>query len=167
MSEVISKLVNRSEVRSYMNTAAASSAESYTLMGEGFTSLSESKNAQEYSRKYVHENTERTDVVGYAPSVAYSVDVYTNNPVIQRIRDVTDKELVGTAAQVDIVTVEHFDGEATARKAVKRRYAIIPDAKGDGTDALVYTGSFRAVGDLIEGTWSEEGNTFTAATPAT
>lgn len=167
MAETVSKLVNRSEVRSYMNTATSGGTESYALMGEGFTNLSESKNAQEYSRKYVHENTERTDVVGYAPSVAYSVDVYTNNPVIQRIRDVTDKELVGTDAQVDIVTVEHFEGEATSRKAVKRTYAIIPDAKGDGTEALVYTGSFRAVGDLIAGTWDETGKKFTPTTATT
>lgn len=114
MSEVAtSKLVNRSEVRSYMDTSTTGQP-SFALMGEGFTSLSESKNPQEYSRKYVHENTERTDVVGYAPSLAYSVDVYTNNPVIKRITDVTDKELVGNDAQVDIVTVELYNGTANS-----------------------------------------------------
>ena len=164
----ISKLVNRSEVRSYMDTAVSGSATpTFTLMGEGFTSLNESKNPKEYSRQYVHENTERTDVTGYAPSIAYSVDVYTNNPVIQRIRDVTDGELVGTDAQVNIVTVEHFMGEASSRPATKRTYSIIPDGKGDGTDALVYTGAFHAVGDIVKGTWDESQSTFTEATAIT
>ena len=157
----ISKLVNRSEVRSYMNTATAGAAASFALMGEGFTSLNESKNPKEYSRQYVHENAERTDVTGYAPSISYSVDVYTNNPVIQRIRDVTDGELIGTDAHVDIVTVEHFEGDASARPAVKRTYSIIPDGKGDGTEALVYTGAFHAVGDMVKGTWDESSLTFT------
>ena len=163
MSETnVSKLVNRSEVRSYMNTAT-NAAPAYALMGEGFTSLNESKNPKEYSRQYVHENTERTDVTGYAPSIAYSVDIYTNNPVIQRIRDVTDNELVGTATQVEIVTVEHFEGSANNRPAIKRTYSIIPDGKGDGTDALIYTGTFRAVSDIVKGTWDESKSTFTEA----
>lgn len=161
----VSKLVNRSEVRSYMNTAASgSTTPTYTLMGEGFTSLNESKNPKEYSRQYVHENTERTDVTGYAPSIAYSVDIYTNNPVIQRIRNVTDNELVGTDSQVDIVTVEHFEGTETTRPATKRAYSIIPDSKGDGTDALIYTGTFHAVSDIVKGTWSESTSTFSPNT---
>ena len=32
-----------------------------------FTQLSQSKNPQEYSRKYVDEATQRTDVTGFAP----------------------------------------------------------------------------------------------------
>lgn len=155
-------LVSRSQYRSFMNTAAAGAATpTYLLMGEGFSSLSEAKNPKEYSRQYVHEQTERTDVVGYATSVAYTLDTYTNNPVIARLREVHDKELVGTAAQVDIVNVNMFDGEAGAYTAFKRNYNVIPDAKGDGTDALVYSGTLKAAGDIVFGTWNEDTNTFT------
>lgn len=165
MSETtVSKLVSRSELLSYMNTGTGST-EAYNLIGEGFTSMSESKNAKEYSRQYIHEQTERTDVVGYAPSISYSVDVYTNNPVIDHIRKITDQELIGTAAQVDIVTVETFSGtDNTACTAYKRKYAIIPDGKGDGTDALVYTGTFKAVGDIIPGTFNVSTKAFTPTT---
>ena len=166
MSET-SKLVSRSELLSFMNTST-DTTEAYNLIGEGFTSLSESKNTKEYSRHYVHEKTERTDVIGYAPSVAYSVDVYTNNPVIDRIREVADKELIGTDAQVDIVSVEKFgSADEAACTAYKRRYAIIPDSKGDGTDALVYTGTFKAVGELVPGTFDLSTKTFTAAAATT
>ena len=165
MSEVnVSKLVSRSELRSYMNTGTTV-APAFSLIGEGFTNLSEAKNPQEYSRKYVSERTERTDVVGYAPSISYSVDVYTNNPVIKKIRDVTDKEMIGTDAQVEIVVVEHFsDGtiNESSLVAYKRTYAIIPDAKADGTEALVYTGTFKAVGDITKGTFDANTKSFTA-----
>lgn len=169
MSEVqtASKLVARAEFRSYMNTAKANSAASFALMGEGFSSLTEQKNPKEYSRQYVHERTERTDVVGYATSIAYNIDTYTNNPVISRLREVHDKELIGTDAQVEIVNVNLFEGSAGAHTAFKRTYAVIPDSKGEGTDALIYSGTLKAVGDIVEGTFDESGMTFTeAAKPA-
>lgn len=166
MSEV-SRLVKRAELHSYMDVGA-SGTPSFELIGEGFTSLSEAKNPKEYSRQYIHEYTERTDVVGYAPAIAYSVDAHTNNSVIAKIIAVTDQELTGADCQVDIVAVNTFEtqtsGQSTVCTAYKRKYAIIPDNKGDGTDALVYTGNFRAVGDVIPGTFNEETKAFTAAT---
>lgn len=165
MSEpVISKLVSRSELRSYMNVSKGTEAASYKLIGEGFTSLTEAKNPKEYSRQYIHEKTERTDVVGYAPSLDYSVDIYTNNPVIARIREITDKELIGSDAQVSIVTVELFSDstfDKTEAVAYERKYAIIPDSKGEGVEALVYTGTFKAVGDIAPGTFNVETEAFT------
>lgn len=167
MSEpTTSKLVSRSELRSYMNVSTGTTAAAYELIGEGFTSLTEAKNPKEYSRQYIHEKTERTDVVGYAPSLDYSVDIYTNNPVIKRIREITDKELIGSDAQVSIVTVEMFGDAAideTKLVAYERKYAVIPDSKGDGVEALVYSGTFKAVGDMVTGTFDAKTKAFTAA----
>ncbi len=162
----VSRLVKRAEFQSYMNVAASGSTASYELIGEGFTSLSESKNPKEYSRQYVHEITERTDVVGYAPSIAYSVDAHTNNSVITKIMAVTDQELTGADAQVDIVSVNVFAGSETSAPAFKRKYNIIPDNKGDGTDALIYTGTLRAAGDVESGgTFNVTTKTYTAPSP--
>ena len=33
--------------------------------------------------------------------------------------------------------------------------------KGDGTEALIYTGTFKAVGDIVEGTFDIKTETFT------
>ena len=44
----------------------------------GFTTLSGSKNSIEYSRQYVDEEFETTDVVGFSPSVDFGFDQYTN-----------------------------------------------------------------------------------------
>ena len=76
MPENTSELVLRYKFKSYMNTGT-SAAPTWSLIGEGFTSLKEAKNPTEYSRKYVHEKTERTDVVGYATQIDYTTDTYT------------------------------------------------------------------------------------------
>lgn len=160
MAVVANKLVQRNQWASYMDTGAGD-LEEYSLMGDGFTTLTESKNPKEYSRQYVNMATEATDVVGYAPAIAYTADVYSGDPCIQKILEITDGERVGTDAQVNIVNVNRWEGEATALEATRRKYAIIPDSKGDGTDALVISGSFKAVGDIEKGTFDEKTKKFT------
>ena len=162
MSEV-NKLVQRNQWASYMDTGT-SDAEEYNLMGDGFTSLTESKNPKEYSRQYVNMATEATDVVGYAPSIAYACDVYSGDPCIQKIMKITDDEAVGTDAQVPIVNVNLWTGTEEAREATRRMYSVIPDSKGDGTDALVISGNFKAVGDQVKGTFNTNTKKFTAST---
>lgn len=162
-------LAMRNQWAAYMDTAVTASGSTHTpsfnLMGEGFTDLSESKNPTEYSRKYIHEQSERTDVTGFAPAMAYSMDYYTSDPVCMCIREITDQEKIGSDAQRDIVLVDLFDpdtGTEGSYKAYKRRFAIIPDGKGSGTDALIYTGNLKAAGDIIKGKFAVSTKTFTS-----
>lgn len=156
-----SDLVLRFQFEAYMMCGSGNDA-AYQLIGEGFTNLPESKNPKEYSRKYVNYKTEKTDVIGYSPSIAYSCDVILNDPVVSEIVEITDGEYLGTAAHRDIVSVNCWEEESEGEfKAVKRTYAVIPDGKGDGTDALIYTGTMKAVSDRIEGTFNRTTKTFT------
>lgn len=150
----MSEIVKRSDRRHYMNTGSAV-APVWSLIGEGFTEFMESKNAVSYQRRYIHEVSKRTDVTGYAPVIDYEFEVYTENPVIDKMRSVTDREYTGDAARVQIVTVDLFDKAETdgVYHAVRRTYSIIPDQCGEGTDTLCYTGSMKAVGDLTVGTF--------------
>ncbi len=147
MSGEKQKLIGRYERLAFMETADGT----FTRM-TGFSSMSNSKNSKEYNRHYVDEKSDRTDVVGYAASTSYSFDRHTNNPVHEKISKIADEEVLGTDAQVNIVVVDLFteaSGKCTARK---RTYSVIPDTDSDGTDALVYSGSFKAAGDQIIGT---------------
>lgn len=151
-----SKLVMRYEELSFMNVGTTASPD-YKVIGEGFTSLSESKNPAEYSRKYINQSSETTDVTGYSPSLAYNVDLYSNNPVIGKIVEVHDLEKVGTDARVEVVSVRMWEPVTEGSyRAFKRVYSIIPDAKGDGTDAMVYSGNFKAVGDFVKGVFTPD-----------
>ena len=133
-------LVGRHKRVAFMD--ANGSGETFTRM-TGFTSLSDGKNSTEYSRQYVDEASERSDVVGYAPAIDYEFDRYTNDPVHEKI-----------AAITDIVVVDLFEQKTseTTCTARKRTWSVIPDTEGDGTDALIYKGSFKAAGEITKGT---------------
>lgn len=154
----MSNLVSRDQWVAYMNTGT-DGTEEYNLVGEGFSSFSEAKNPKEYTRQYVHEKSERSDVVGYAPSISYSADMYSGDPCVERVAKAADEEQVGNAAHVDIVTVNLWENVA-----YKRTYAIIPDGKGDGVEALIYTGTLKAVGGSTKGSFDVATKKFTTAT---
>ena len=88
------KLVNRSQRVAFMNTDASGDSQKFERM-TGFTSMTNSKNPKEYARQYVDEDSERADVVGYAPSIDYSFDRHSNNPVHERIATIHDGEKLG------------------------------------------------------------------------
>ena len=114
---------------------------------KGFTDMSQSKNPSEYSRKYVDEDFEQTDVTGYSPSISYTFDMYNGNPVLEDIVKITDNELTGNDAIRDIVLVD-----IASKKAVKRSFAIVPDTEGDSTDAYTYSGNLKVKGEKVFGT---------------
>lgn len=154
MAEEEKKLISRSKRLAFMDISTVPDTPSLKRM-TGFTSMSEGKEPVEYSRQYVDEDTERTDVVGYATSIDYEFDRYTNDPVHERLAAISDSEALGTDAQVDVVIVDLFtdDAESAGKcKARKRTYSVIPDTSGDGTDALIYSGSFKAASEIVEGT---------------
>ncbi len=156
-------IIKRADRQHYINTGTAAQPV-WTLIGEGFTAFTESKNAVSYQRRYIHEITKRTDVTGYAPVIDYEFEVYSSNPAIEKIRSITDYELVGEEARVEILCVDLFDETETSGvyRAFRRSYSVIPDECGDGTDALVYTGTMKAVGDIVTGTFVRSTGTFTA-----
>ena len=158
-TEVKQQLITRDQMYSFMELEDGT----LKLIGEGFTDLSESKGAKEYTRKYVNYKTEVSDVIGYAPSYSYTCDVISGDPVVDEIVKITDYEKVGTAAHRNIVTVNGWVPGATTGtfEAFKRKFAVIPDGKGSGTEALIYSGTFKARGDLITGSFDAEKQTFT------
>lgn len=149
--EAVQKLVGRHKRLSFMEVSDGK----YVRMTK-FTSLGDSKDAKEYSRQYVDEESETSDVVGYASGVSYELDRHTNNEVHDKIAQITDNEVTGPDARVNIVTVDTFEpvSEADPKtcKARLRTYSVIPDSSGDGTDSLAYSGTFKAAGGITEGT---------------
>ncbi|MDE6539909.1 MAG: hypothetical protein K2K66_06945 [Ruminococcus sp.] len=118
---------------------------------EGFTDLSYSQNPKEYSRQYVDEDFERTDIVGYAPAISYSFDRYYGNKVLDDIVKITENEYIGDLMKRRIVTVDLTAHTGTSGGNAKMRtYAVIPDTNGDTTDCLTYSGNFKACGVLVD-----------------
>lgn len=163
-------LVKRSDKISFLGVKKDGSSETFNRM-RGFTTLSGSKNPSEYSRKYVDEEFETTDVTGYSPSIEFNFDQYKGDEVHDEMVKILDGEFTGTEARRNIVTIDLSQKETSPEntyKAVKREYAIIGDADGDGTDAYTYGGTFRSTGNKIIGTatLSEDGNSVTFNEPS-
>lgn len=151
------KLIKRSDKVSFLG-CIADGEETFNRM-RGFTTLSGAKNPTEYSRRYVDEEFETTDVTGYSPSLDFGFDQYSGDPVHDEMVKILDGEALGTEARRNIVTVD-FSQEAGegSYKAVKREYAIIGDAEGDSMDAYTYSGTFRSTGKRIVGTATVDEN---------
>jgi len=113
----------------------------------GFTEFSISKNPKEYSRKYIDEDMERSEVVGYSPTISYKFDTDPENLVHQYLCNVGDRELLGNDAECNIVIVDlskkKENGEA---EAFLRKFSIIPENEGDDKDTYTVSGSFKAAG---------------------
>ena len=143
-------LIKRSDKVSFfgnMNTGT----ETFNRM-RGFTSLSGSKNPKEYTRQYVDEEFETSDVTGYSPSFAFGFDQYKGDLVHDEMVAILDGEKTGTEARRNIVTVDFSQPvNGGGYKATKREYAIIGDADGDSMDAYTYSGNLKATGKRITG----------------
>lgn len=161
------KLVKRSDKVSFLGCLAGGS-EAFKRM-RGFTTMSGSKNAMEYTRHYVDEEFETTDVTGYSPSIEFAFDQYTDDDVHEEMVTILDGEKTGSDARRNIVTIDFSQpGETSGTyKATKREYSIIGDADGDSLDAYTYSGTFRATGEKVVGTATISDNgataTFTAS----
>ncbi len=131
-----------------------------------FTEFSVSKNPVNYSRQYVDEDFERNDIVSYAPSISYSFDYDSDNAAHAAIVAITDNELVGDNALVNIILVDLSSEEEGECTAALRQWSVIPDKEGSDSDAYDYIGTFRANGKKTAGTATSSDNwqtcTFTA-----
>lgn len=161
-------LKKRSDKKAFYGVPGEGDVITFTRM-KFFTELSVSKNPVEYSRQYVDEDAERTDVVGYGPSMSFAFDEYTGNVVLEDITSIIDEEKVGTEAQREIIIVD-FSSPATdgGFVAYKRTYSIIADSEGDSMEAYTYSGSMNSIGDQIKGVaviaTPEKGNSKTVET---
>lgn len=163
----VARMVQRHQRVAFMNTGTSESPV-FTRMTK-FTSMTNNKNPKEYARQYVDRISEEADVVGYAPSIDYTFDRHTNTPVHEKLASIHDGELTGEETFVEILIVDLFSADDTNKcVARKRTYAVIPSADGDGTDALIYSGTFKSKSDVEEGTATlsadEQTATYTAPT---
>lgn len=140
MPNVFSGLVMRSGKVAFMQLSTGSEGQFERMTH--FTQMNKSMNPQEYSRNYVDVPSEITDVTGYSPNIEFAFDRYTGDHVQDDIITIYDQEKTGTDAVRSIVVVDMSSATEGVYDALLRKYSIIPDAEGDGTDAYTYSGSF-------------------------
>ena len=143
------QLVKRSRKVAFMNVSTTAIAN--FLRMTKFTEISKSKNPTEYSRTYVDEDGEVTDVTGYSEEISYNFDLHVGNLVHQKIVDITDNEKTEADALVQILQVDFTKPVGDGYEARLRTYSVVPDAEGDSTDAYTYSGAFRKNSNMTIG----------------
>lgn len=138
-----SEIIARHKIIAFYGVPDSSGAVKYHRMKK-FTQFTHSKNPIEYSRQYVDEPFQQTDVVGFSPSYNYAFDKHKNLEVQADIIRITDGELIGEDAVRNIVIVDTSDPSATA---YMRTYSVIPNSEGDNINIYTYSGSFKARGE--------------------
>ncbi len=119
----------------------------------GFTSLVTNKNPEEYTRKYVDEDFETTDIIGMSTAVDYEFDQMKDNAVHDKLIEIADDELLGVDAVVSIAVVDlSQEGTETTAPVAIRDFVVVPESDGDGTEAYTYSGAFRVQGERVKGT---------------
>lgn len=144
------QLVKRSRKVAFMDVSTTSIAN--FLRMTKFTEISKSKNPTEYSRSYVDEDGEVTDVTGYSEEISYNFDLHVGNLVHEKLVDITDNEKTGADALVRILQVDFTKPKGSGYEARLRTYSVVPDAEGDSTDAYTYSGAFRKNSNMAIGT---------------
>lgn len=143
------KLVKRSGKVAFMDVSTTQIPN--FLRMRKFTEISKSKNPTEYSRTYVDEDGEVTDVTGYSEEISYAFDLYSGNLVHEKIVKITDDELTGDEALVNILIVDFSKPSGDGYEARLRTYTTVPDTEGDSTEAYTYSGTFRKNSKMSKG----------------
>lgn len=146
------KLVMRADKVAFMKVD-----DTYHRM-RGFKSLPTNKNPMEYSRQYVDEYFETTDVIGMSESKDFEFDQFVNDPVHEHLVEMFEKEKLGSESVVTIVTI---DKSKTEDNGIERQYSTIPETEADGTEGYTFAGRFTAISAPEVGTFtiSEDGLT--------
>lgn len=147
------KLIMRSDRKMFMGVKGTGSTETIYRM-KGFTTLSESKNPTEYTRKYVDELFETTDVTGINSSYDFTFDLISPNAVLTDIASIIDDEKIGDDAVRTFYCVDFHKpvSGGSGYECVKREFSIIGGTVGDGTDALTYSGTLKVTSAMTKGT---------------
>ncbi len=149
------KIVKRCEKLSFFGVVGADNTVTYHRM-KGFNEIAVSKNPKEYTRQYVDEEFEQSDVVGYSPSIAFSFDQFADDAVHCDLADIAERELVGDGAirSVIVVDLSREDGSEGSHPAVKRDFCVVCQNEGNSMDAYTYSGSLRVKSEKVFGTAS-------------
>ncbi len=146
------KLIGRHEKVAYYGIADDAGNVVYHRMC-GFTKMNTSKNPIEYSRRYIDESFEQTDIVAISPSIAFTFDRYYGNAVHDDIVGISDNEILGKDAVRSIVVVDLSTGDNKGNcRAVKRDFSIMVETEGDSMDAYTLSGTMNTKGEKITGT---------------
>ncbi len=158
---VIPNPVMRHEIADYLKVG-----ETFELMGLGFESLNESPNAQSSSKTYINQKSQSSFVKSYQREFPYSADMIKSEKANMALYNVNRHNLTGADAMFEYVRVDLYDPDTATNSFKARQFTVsveVSSVEGNGGDNLVHSGTLKAFGDPVEGTFNTQTKTFTKA----
>lgn len=158
------KKVKRSKFATFLNTGTGST-ETWSLVGDGVTSMTVSYNPQTSDETYIHQDSGTTDVESYKPTSAVPMTAMQGDPVFDFVDNLRRKRAVLDEARTSVCLVYLYDeSSGGAYPAEKNTCSIqIDDFGGEGGGSNVINFTINFVGDGVSGTFDPSTKTFTAA----
>ncbi|MCR1933526.1 hypothetical protein NSA27_02260 [Clostridium tepidum] len=144
-------------------------ADTFELLGTGFTELNESPSAQTTSKRYINQSSASQSVTGYEWATEFTADQIVSEKAIEYIREIGEMQLTGPDTETDYLIVDLDKPAATTGfRARKIKVAISIDSFPDNDGELGIEGSFLGISDPVLGTFDTTTKEFTEGfTPKT
>ena len=159
-------IATRNELLSYMNTGTKE-APVWSLIGEGFSDLTENLNPKTKDSHYIHQKNGSSSVVAYAPTFDFTAELDKDDPVATFIAGIGRERKVGAECETEIINCYTWMKGKTegACIAYKQRVAIRVDNSGSGVggEAMSLTGALLYKGDPQIGEFVSDTLTFNEA----
>ena len=158
--------IKRSKFAAFLNTGG--STETWSLIGDGVTSMSVSYNPQTSDETYIHQDSGTTDVESYKPTSAIPMTAIQGDAVFDFVDGLRKSRAVLDDARTEICLVYLYETETSgAYPAEKNVCSIqIDDFGGDGGGSNVINFTINFVGDAVQGTFNPAAKKFTEKTAA-
>lgn len=157
-------IATREELLSYMNTGTAETPV-WSLIGAGFTDLTEALNPVTKDSHYIHQKTGTSSIIGYAPTFTFAAELDKADPVATYIANIGRERKVGIACETDIINVYTWvEGSAEGTMLAYRQHVAIKvdnSGSGVGGEAVGLAGALLYKGDSEKGEFNPETKAFT------
>lgn len=153
----------RSEYVSMLDITPASTP-TYTLMGEGFTELTDSLNPEVSEKTYISDTSATKRVSSYSPEWSFEADVIKDQAIGEFLRNIGKSLSTGADCETTMVTYDMWELVGDLVPAHKHTVAVAMDsvASGAGGEDLTMNGTLMGVGDCVSGTYNVVSGVFTA-----
>ena len=144
-------------------------ADTFELLGTGFTELNESPSAQTTSKRYINQSSASQSVTGYEWATEFTADQIVSEKAIEYIREIGEMQKLGSDTETDYLIVDlDKPADTTGFRARKIKVAISIDSFPDNDGELGIEGSFLGISDPVLGTFDTTTKEFTEGfTPKT
>jgi hypothetical protein len=154
--------VMRTGLLSYINTHPGTT-DVYDFMGQGFVDLSDALGAKVDSTQYINDDNESSTVTGYSPEWSFSGDVYDGDPAIDFLRNLALTRATGADLETDYVSFLAADVVTNEVDCYAHPVIVVMESVegGAGGEKLSFSGSLKANGDPVAGSFNTSTKVFT------